>query len=124
MAKEPATITLSDSLLCGIPVWRLAEALARPPESRAIRLDNRYTVSMTSSAHFRPVPVNTFRCPLCGSTAYDYVYVMRSDKSIVQTQAYECGGCSVVFKDPKKFTEQRQVEGFQQWGLPPRPKNP
>jgi hypothetical protein len=27
-----------------------------------------------------------------------------------------------MFKDPKKFTEQQQVEGIEQWGLPPRPK--
>jgi hypothetical protein len=27
-----------------------------------------------------------------------------------------------MFKDPKKFTEQQQVEGIEQWGVPPRPK--
>jgi hypothetical protein len=29
-----------------------------------------------------------------------------------------------MFKDPKKFTAQQQVEGIEQWGVPPRPKNP
>jgi hypothetical protein len=28
-----------------------------------------------------------------------------------------------MFKDPKKFTEQQQVEGIEQWGVPPRPKD-
>jgi hypothetical protein len=27
-----------------------------------------------------------------------------------------------MFKDPKKFTEQQQVDGVEQWGVPPRPK--
>lgn len=75
------------------------------------------------SSHFRPTPVNTFRCPLCGSTAYDYVFVKRSDGSILRTQTCQCGGCSVMFKDPVKFTEQRQVEGTEKWGVPPRPKD-
>jgi hypothetical protein len=78
---------------------------------------------MSSSEHFRPIPVNTFRCPLCSSTAYDYVQVRRADGSILQTQAYQCGGCSVMFKDPKKFTEQEQVEGVVRHGEPPRPKD-
>jgi len=81
-------------------------------------------VQVSSSDHFRPLPVNSFRCPLCGSTAYDHVFVRRRDGSMLQTQAYQCGGCSVLFKDPKKFTEQQQVEGIEQWGVPPRPKNP
>lgn len=65
-----------------------------------------YTVRVSSSDHFHPVPVHSFRCPLCGSTAYDHVFVRRRDNSILQTQAYQCGGCSVMFKDPKRFTEQ------------------
>ena len=63
------------------------------------------------SSYFQPLPINTFRCPLCGSTAYDYVFVRRQDGSILQTQAYQCGGCSVMFRDPKKFTEQEQRTG-------------
>jgi hypothetical protein len=27
-----------------------------------------------------------------------------------------------MFKDPKKFTEQQQVEGIEEWGVPPRRK--
>ena len=82
-----------------------------------------YTVRVSSNDHFRPVPVHSFRCPLCGSTAYDHVFVRWRGNSILQTQAYQCGGCSVMFKDPKRFTEQQQVEGIEQWGVPPRPKN-
>jgi hypothetical protein len=74
-----------------------------------------------SSDHFRPTPRNPFVCPLCGSTAYDYVYLRRADGSILQTQAYHCGGCSVVFKDPVKFSEQKKVEGFARHGVPPGP---
>jgi hypothetical protein len=46
-----------------------------------------------------------------GSTAYDHVFVRRADGSIVQTQAYHCGGCSVMFRDPEKFAKQERVEG-------------
>ena len=80
-----------------------------------------YPSHMPSNDCFHPVPVNSFRCPLCGSTAYDHVFVRRRDNSLLQTQTYQCGGCSVMFKDPNKFTEQ-QVEGIEQWGVPPRPK--
>ena len=73
--------------------------------------------------YFRPIPVNNFRCPLCNSTAYDFIYVRRADGSIFQTEAFQCGGCSVVFKDPKKFTEQKQAEGVVRHGVPPRPSN-
>ncbi len=75
-----------------------------------------------SSYHFDPRPINNYKCPLCGSTAYDFVYVRRSDGSILQTQAYHCGGCSVMFKDPDKFTKQENVEGIVRHGVPPRPK--
>ena len=75
-----------------------------------------------SSSHLQPTPKNTFKCPLCGSTAYDHVFVKRRDGSILQTQAYHCGGCSVMFKDPDKFTEQKQVEGIARHGQPPRPE--
>ncbi|MEO8631016.1 MAG: hypothetical protein ABI612_23395 [Betaproteobacteria bacterium] len=40
----------------------------------------------------------------------------------MQTQAYHCGGCSVMFKDPDKFTKQENVEGIVRHGVPPRPK--
>jgi hypothetical protein len=49
------------------------------------------------------------------------VYVKRADGSILQTQAFYCGGCSVVFRDPVKFTEQKKVEGFARHGVPPGP---
>lgn len=95
--------------------------MSRTRRALAAALGPGYTGYMSRSNHFRPVPVHSFRCPLCGSTAYDHVFVRRGDNSI-QTQAYQCGGCSVMFKDPKKFTEQQQVEGIEQWGVPPRPK--
>jgi hypothetical protein len=72
--------------------------------------------------YFQPIPVNTFRCPLCGSTAYDCVRVLHADGSILQTQAYQCGGTSVMFKDPKRFTDQKQVDGVVRHGMPAQAK--
>lgn len=49
-----------------------------------------------------------FRCRLCGHTKYEGVY---GDSSLVPldgTQypiAYQCSGCSVIFKDFVKFTK-------------------
>ncbi len=77
---------------------------------------------MPSSDHFRPSVRFVFRCPLCGSTAYDYVTVLRADGSILQTQTYQCGGCSVLFRDPERFTKLEQVEGVEHLALPSRPK--
>ncbi len=95
---------------------------ARKLQKSPTSVDSVYTGRVSSSGHFRPVPVRSFRCRLWGSTAYDHVFVRRGDNSILQTQAYQCGGCSVMFKDPKKFTEQQQVDLIEQWGVPPRPK--
>jgi hypothetical protein len=75
-----------------------------------------------SSDHFQPTPKNTFKCPLCGSTAYDYVYSRRPNGSIRQTRIYRCGGCSVLFEDPEKFTKQERVEGIARHGVSPRGK--
>ena len=47
---------------------------------------------MSSSDHFRPVLRNAFRCPLCCSTSYDDVFVRGRDDSLLQMQAYQCGG--------------------------------
>jgi DNA-directed RNA polymerase subunit RPC12/RpoP len=74
------------------------------------------------SGQFQPTPKNKFKCPLCGSTAYDHVYSRRTDGSIRQTRIYKCGGCSVLFEDPDKFTKQEQVEGIARHGVPPRAK--
>lgn len=71
--------------------------------------------------HFRPTTFS-FRCPLCGSTAYDHIFLKWPDGTIRQLQTSQCGGCSVVFKDPIKFTEQQAVEGLERLSGPPRPK--
>ncbi len=71
--------------------------------------------------HFRPTAFG-FRCPLCGSSAYDHIFLKRPDGSIRQLQAFQCAGCSVVFKDPVKFTQRQAVEGLERLNGPPRPK--
>ena len=48
-----------------------------------------------------------FECPICGSNAYDTVYdtsnAMFGRSSVALY--YECSQCSVMFTDPKKFTD-------------------
>jgi hypothetical protein len=64
-----------------------------------------------SSDQFQPTRKTTFKCPLCGSTAYDHVYSRRVDGSIRQTPIYKCGGCSVLFEDPTGSRNRSRLNG-------------
>jgi hypothetical protein len=46
-----------------------------------------------------------FLCPLCGSNEYVYVVFPRKDGSAYLTDLYRCGGCSVAFVDPERFSK-------------------
>lgn len=48
-----------------------------------------------------------FKCPICGSNAYDTVYDTSNAVfgSASVALYYECSQCSVLFTDPKKFTD-------------------
>ena len=53
-----------------------------------------------------------FKCPICGSDGFTQVAVKRRDGSEQLTQAYECKGCSVMFRERERFTAHRlQVVG-------------
>lgn len=59
-----------------------------------------------------PEPTTLFECPICGSNAYDTVYdtsnaVFGSDSIVLY---YECSQCSVLFADPKKFTDVKSMK--------------
>jgi hypothetical protein len=60
-------------------------------------------------AHQRPQPdsftsVSGWRCPLCDTTAYNRVRVRRPDGKEYLTEFYECAGCTVMFRNPGRFT--------------------
>lgn len=47
-----------------------------------------------------------FICPICGNEHYDVCYSFNASimGAKVSPSYYECRGCSVMFKDPDKFT--------------------
>jgi predicted RNA-binding Zn-ribbon protein involved in translation (DUF1610 family) len=53
-----------------------------------------------------------FECPICGSDGFKQVQIKRADGSWQLTQAYECTGCSTMFRERERFTKhRRQVIG-------------
>ena len=48
-----------------------------------------------------------FVCPVCGSKEFHQVITKRSDGVRRLTGAYECAGCSTMFRDAEKFTVNR-----------------
>ena len=50
-----------------------------------------------------------FECPICGSDGFQQVAVKGPDGRERLTQAYECKGCSTMFRERERFTKHRQV---------------
>jgi hypothetical protein len=50
-----------------------------------------------------------FICPLCGSDGYVAIHVKRPGGNWYRTPFYRCFGCSVVFTQPRAFTQQRKL---------------
>jgi predicted RNA-binding Zn-ribbon protein involved in translation (DUF1610 family) len=48
-----------------------------------------------------------FVCPVCGSEEFHQAAYQRSDRVTRLTSAYQCAYCSVLFKDPDRFTAER-----------------
>jgi hypothetical protein len=48
-----------------------------------------------------------FECPICGSDGFTQVYVKGRDGLSRLTQAYECRGCSTMFRERERFTKHR-----------------
>jgi hypothetical protein len=49
----------------------------------------------------------SFLCPICGCDEYERGHVVRADGRSREAQAYQCKVCSVVFRDPQRFTSRR-----------------
>ena len=45
-----------------------------------------------------------FRCPICAFDAYCRIVVQRKDFSWYATPFYKCGGCQVMFVNPRTFS--------------------
>jgi hypothetical protein len=50
-----------------------------------------------------------FICPLCGSDGYVAIHVQRPSGSWYRTPFYCCFGCSVMFRYPDVFSQQRKL---------------
>jgi len=49
-----------------------------------------------------------FECPICGSDGFRQVTVKGRDGLSRPTQAYECRGCSTMFRERERFTKHRR----------------
>ena len=49
-----------------------------------------------------------FECPICGSDGFRAVTVKGRDGLPRPTQAYECRGCSTMFRERERFTKHRR----------------
>jgi hypothetical protein len=49
-----------------------------------------------------------FVCPICAYDAYCRIIVKRADHSRYVTQFYRCGGCQVMFHNPRTFSADPQ----------------
>jgi transcriptional regulator NrdR family protein len=62
-----------------------------------------------------------FECPICGSDGFRQVEVKGRDGVARLTQAYECAGCSTMFREGERFTKHRlQVIGADGADLKPK----
>ena len=50
-----------------------------------------------------------FECPVCGSDGFTQVSMKGRDGSSRVTQAYECRGCSTMFRERERFTKHRRT---------------
>jgi len=48
-----------------------------------------------------------FECPICGSDGFRQVEVRGRDGVSRLTQAYECKGCSTMFRERDRYTKHR-----------------
>ncbi|MGM0443946.1 MAG: hypothetical protein ACQEQV_07155 [Fibrobacterota bacterium] len=51
-------------------------------------------------------PVDHFECPVCSNTDYEAHY-MRGEKNF-RFIAYECTQCSILFREPQRFSQNRE----------------
>jgi transcription elongation factor Elf1 len=49
-----------------------------------------------------------FECPICGSDGFTQVAVKGRDGVARLTGAYECKGCSAMFRERERFTKHRK----------------
>jgi transcriptional regulator NrdR family protein len=62
-----------------------------------------------------------FECPICGSDGFRQVEVKGRNGTPRLTQAYECRGCSTMFRERERFTKHRlQVIGAHGVALKPQ----
>jgi DNA-directed RNA polymerase subunit M/transcription elongation factor TFIIS len=47
----------------------------------------------------------TFDCRICGSKEFHRVQVTGRNGKKVETESWECSGCSVVFRNWRRFTK-------------------
>ena len=51
-------------------------------------------------------------CPICGGLDYVAVYVTDRKGEQRRTEAYQCKRCTVMFRDPERFSTKREILGI------------
>jgi hypothetical protein len=72
-----------------------------------MEVQTRFALRLHTMSTPNPLPTPKavyFRCPICRSQRYEPVVVRARTGKPYQTEFYECSGCSVMFRDPPKFT--------------------
>ncbi len=96
----------------------IAEVQRRPSKSRVLAGEGGLLYICTAMTNLM-IP---FECPICGSDGFRQVQVRGRDGLVQMTQAYECTGCSTMFRERERFTKHRlQVIGADGTDLKPRP---
>ena len=54
-----------------------------------------------------PRPPERFLCPICGCEAYQKVWVTGRNGRPVETDAWQCLRCTVMFREPMRFSKFR-----------------
>ena len=50
-----------------------------------------------------------FECPICGSDGFTQIQIRQRDGRWTMTDAYECKGCSTMFRVRDQFSKHRRV---------------
>ena len=103
------------------------------PRLAAVGQHSALTTVLTYSVRPVPCPVAhmsvRFVCPVCAGTVFEVAAVVGPDGHYKRTGAFQCAGCSVLFRDPEKFSAgrghppERPFTGDPR-KLPPKPFDP
>lgn len=67
--------------------------------------DNKFFLGPSGAGSYPKYREALFECRLCGSKDFYHVQVTNRRGERVDTESWQCSGCSVVFRDWRSFTK-------------------